>query len=182
MDIYKWQQFAQPPGIVGVLWAPRRASKTFGAGGFGQLNSCQWIRSMQNFRTFLLKNPAYDVMFSSIWIIRGINTSYMKNPCDFFPDFLGDAQVAPSEGAPQGRPGLFQLHDPLLRLENGADSLFLMAISRCFFSRLLLKWNWLKDVMMLKDSGLGRRKVHGVSSDTTSIQYPPQRRYQSIVL
>ena len=41
----------------------------------------------------------------------------MKNPCVFFPDFLGDAKVAPSEGAPQGRPRLFQLHDPLFRLE-----------------------------------------------------------------
>ena len=47
----------------------------------------------------------------------------MKNPCDVLPDFLGNAKVAPSEGAPQGRPGLFQLHDPLLRLENGADLL-----------------------------------------------------------
>ena len=69
-----------------------------------------------------------------------MNTSYMKNPCDFFPDFLGDAKVAPSEGAPQGRPGLFQLHDPLLRLENGADLLsFNGDFMVFFFSGLLLK-------------------------------------------
>lgn len=57
----------------------------------------------------------------------------MKNPCDFFPDFLGDAKVAPSEGAPQGQPGLFQLHDPPLRLENGADLLFFNGDFMVFF-------------------------------------------------
>lgn len=50
-----------------------------------------------------------------------------------------DAKVAPSEGASQGRPGLFQLHHPTVEVGNGADLFFLSGDFMCFFSRLLLK-------------------------------------------